>query len=564
MGTTQFAFAGHNRPADLGHHPSVIEALNAAFALIREAVPGETRLLTGLASGADELAVEAWRQAGLGPIHAIFPFLDDPHGARVGPDGLVHSATWLDGQAAETNGRNPHLKQTRLVVETAHMLVVVWTGERARGAGGTADAVRCALELGLPVFWIKPAEADVLRLIRSEKLPFDFDFADFQEALEAGSLAHVEIATLDNLRDVLRVSTLAVDEDDRRHDEALEDAPRWPRLDALLHRTLWRTYGVFRRWMGGKVTGIPAAPPVPADLAGQPGFALLTEAYQRADHRANRLAAVHRSEQIFLVLAMITAAFVGTVWVIWPEFKITGVAIELWLALAALWVWSSAAGSRQHERWGEERRMAEHMRLERAGWALGVSLLGARQRNEQELSEVRPDILFEAGLPEGRFDADRVQRWGAWAMSELVDGQRYYHRATSVRDKRIAHRLHVLENSSFVLLLVSLAGYLVLYWSLKAAHIYTPKLATGLVVMIGTVVPAMAAAVMALEAKLEFDDQSARSTGIANRLDALAGKLGAAPSFEDLQGAARTAMRWHLAEASKWGEGIERRRLYRP
>ena len=76
--TLQVAFAGHNRALDLGRRPPVLEGLFAAFNLINAASSGPARLLTGLASGADELAAAAWRQAGLGPIHAVFPFLHDP------------------------------------------------------------------------------------------------------------------------------------------------------------------------------------------------------------------------------------------------------------------------------------------------------------------------------------------------------------------------------------------------------------------------------------------------------------------------------------------------------
>jgi hypothetical protein len=118
----QVAFAGHNRPHDLGRHKPVIEGLDAAFALLKQAGVHEARLLTGLATGADELAVAAWKRSGLGPIHAVFPFLDEP-GDIVGPGKLAETATWLDGAAAQAQGRNPHLKQTRMIVETADLVI---------------------------------------------------------------------------------------------------------------------------------------------------------------------------------------------------------------------------------------------------------------------------------------------------------------------------------------------------------------------------------------------------------------------------------------------------------
>lgn len=562
MATIQLAFAGHNRAHDLGQHKTVIEGLDAAFDLIGRAGVEQARLLTGLASGADELAAAAWRRAKLGPTHAIFPFLHDPESPEIGEGALAQSATWLDGESTEKAGRNPHLKQTRLVVETADLLVVVWTGERARGAGGTADAVRCALEMGLAVLWIKPADSPILRLIRPEKLPFDFDFHEFQESLASGLLDHVETATTDNLRAVLGFDEWTDDDD---ADEPAPPGGMWVRIDNWLHTWLWKTYGAFRKFVGGAVAGLPPGPAVPADLAEQPGFALLTMAYAEADQHANRLAAVHRSEQILLVMAMVTAAVVGSSPAVWPELKLTAVAVELTLGLAALLVWSTAAKARQHERWGEERRLAEMIRLERAGWALGVSLLGTRRRATTDNGTAfGREILRNAGLPQGRFDMQRVAAWGAWAMSELVDGQAAYHQATSVRDNRIAHRIHLVENGAFVALLAILTSYLVLNLGLDAVNAHLPHWVSGVVTMASTIVPAVAAATMALEAKLEFKEQSERSQRISRELESLRTRLGPEPSFDSLQGAARLAMRLHLAEASQWGEGVGRRRLFRP
>src|SRR3569623_1479781 len=69
------------------------------------------------------------------------------------PEKVGNAVTRLDGLAAEAEGRNPHLQQTRMIVEASDIVVVVWTGAAAKGAGGTADAVLYALELARPVLW---------------------------------------------------------------------------------------------------------------------------------------------------------------------------------------------------------------------------------------------------------------------------------------------------------------------------------------------------------------------------------------------------------------------------
>lgn len=564
MTTYQFAFAGHNRPDDLGHVKQVSEGLDAAFDLLKRAGVDQARLLSGLAAGADDLATAAWRRAKLGPIHAVLPFLEDAVDSPIGAEGVVQSATWLDGRSTEVGGRSAHLKQARLIVERADLLVVVWTGARARGAGGTADAVRCALEMGLAVLWVSPSEPGQLRLIRPEKLPFDFDFHEFQEGLEAGCFSHVELAKAENLRAVLNLDAAPAprDEGDDGVDLTNEAGGK---VDNWLHGWLWKTYGTFRRIAGGRVSGIVAGLPIPPDLSAQPGFHLLNSAYLKADHSANRLAAVHRSQQILLVLMMVTAAIVASAPALWPNLKVATASIELLLSLMALWVWSRAARARQNERWSEERHLAERLRLERAGWALGVSLLSARARTDaRNDGELARDVLRDAGLPHGKFDSARVTRWGAWAMSELVAGQAAYHRATSIRDGKIAHRIHRAENMSFVLLLVILSTFLLLKLAMDVMGAELPHWVSAIVTMAGTVIPSVAAATMALEAKLEFKEQSERSERIAERLDDLAIRLGPEPSFDNLQSAARAAMQWHMAQENHWREGAGRRRLFRP
>jgi hypothetical protein len=147
-------------------------------------------------------------------------------------------------------------------------------------------------------------------------------------------------------------------------------------------------------------------------------------------------------------------------------------------------------------------------------------------------------------------------------MNELVQGQAAYHRAISTRDARIAHRIHLLEDGSFLVLFIVFGLYVALH-SLSIGE-NLPGWVTGVVAMTGAVVPALGAASLALEAKLEFQEQSSRSQRIAETLDGLATRLGPEPSFDALQDVARAAVRLHLAESSHWQEGTARRRLFRP
>ena len=109
----QVAFAGHNRPDDLGDTASLERDLREAFRLIAAAGVGKARLLTGYARGADRLAANLWQASGLGPIHVVEPFL-------AGIDETDHQApfalnTRLDGVAIEAVGQTGVLDMVNLI-----------------------------------------------------------------------------------------------------------------------------------------------------------------------------------------------------------------------------------------------------------------------------------------------------------------------------------------------------------------------------------------------------------------------------------------------------------------
>jgi hypothetical protein len=400
-----------------------------------------------------------------------------------------------------------------------------------------------------------------VRLIQPEPLPIDFHFLEFLEALAKPDPLHVIEPTPDALHAALGMGHGGKDEDEEEEDEGKAKGRHL--FDHILHRYAWRTYALFRRFVGGPVHA-PQTPDVetPASLKAQPGFTALTRAYHRWDRVANRLSAVHRSEQLLLVMAMIAAAVVGSAWAIWPEFKLTAVWIEMVLSVGALLVWASASDTQQHERWSQARFLAEQLRLARAGWALGLSIDCADPNAPPSRLREEREVRRAAGLPTGDFDAARVQDWGQWAMHELIQGQVAYHHGSGLRDGHIAHRIHKLEDASFICLFAVFALYLSVHFT-PVGH-QLPGWTAGVVSLVGTTMPAIGASTMALDAKLEFQEQSHRSRAIAHTLEALAHSLGGRPSFDNMRHAARVAMRLHIAEANHWREGSNRRRLFRP
>ena len=546
FGFAQIAFAGHSRPEDLADPAQIATRLHEVWTVLQAAGLQRARLLCGYADGSDQIAVSTWRETGLGPIQLVAPHLDDLEKL---PVDLRADATLLDGTATRARRLSPHLAQSRWIIGATDLLVVVWDGKAPRGSGGTADTVRLALQHGVPVLWIHP-DMPFTRLIRPQHLLEDCGFGELIELL-AGDAAPIVVAATP---DVVRATLVELDLQPDDGAEVPEPGPplklAWP----------WRSYATFRRWLGGKPTPpSPHAPP--ADLLAQPGFKRLTDARSDAAREAQRLGAMHRSKQVILLAIAIAMATAGSAGAMWPELKLILVSVELSLAISAYLVWRSSERGNHHVLWGEARKAAEDLRLERVAWVLGVSTTPHKPLSNNADAARRARRL--AGLPSGPFDADRVSVWGAWVVQELLTGQAGYHRDQARINARISHRLHQAENVSFAVLLLVLALYLVVAIAFSGADGHAPKWLSGLVFMVGAIVPAIGAACLALEATLSIDDQARRSAILARQMQDLGRDLGDSWSLEDLQSAARAAIRLQRAQEDHWSDEAGRRRLFR-
>jgi hypothetical protein len=548
------AFAGHIRSEDLGSPAAAAGQIREALGLL------DTRrgvLLVGLAEGADALALAAWSDLGLGEVHAVLPYLETAPPADLA--AIVSRVTWLDGAAAEAAGRNAHLAQTRWLLEDADLLVVAWTGEEARGAGGTADAVRVALQRGMPVMWIKPGDRGPPRIISPAALETDFGFLELVEQLRRETPPLVIPAEAADLAALLGVASVAAEP---------APPPTRPALlglwERLLDRTVWRTFAVYRRWIGGRPEAGHVPTPLPESLNAQPGFQLLTHAYEAYDARATRLAAVHRSQQVFQALMMILAVAVGASPAVLPGIKIYAVIGELVLALVTFLVWASAVRSERGRRWGEARRAAEQLHLERAAWALGLSTRDDRRFvTGGAAARLACAWRRRAGAPDGPFDRTRVAAWGGWALDDLLYGQIAYHRIQGHLNHRLSHRGHTIENAVFWFLVLLLTAFAAAYGFAHHRHEHLPHWFGGLVLLAGAVTPAFGAASLALDASLAFSDQARRSDVLRRGLEAVADGLDPGAPLETLQRAARAAIRLRVSQEESWSDEAAHRHVVR-
>ena len=334
--------------------------------------------------------------------------------------------------------------------------------------------------------------------------------------------------------------------------------------EGFLDRTVWRTFAAYQKVVGGQRGLARPRLPVPNDLLEQPAFQALTATYEATDARANRLSAVHRSQQVFQASVMILAVAIGSAPAVWPATKIYAVSCELFLALVTFLVWLSAVRSERTRRWGEARRMAEQLRMERAAWAVGLSTRDDRRFTPTgQAAQLALAWRRRVGGPSGRYDQARVHAWGGWALEELIYGQLVYHRVNGHMNHRLAHRGHSIENIVFWLLVIVLTTYVGMFAVAHRLHGEVPHWLGGVVILTGAITPAFGAASLALDAALAFSEQGRRSDGMCRRLAQLAENIEPSPSLEAIQRAARAAIRLQVSQEDNWSDDTAHRHVVR-
>jgi hypothetical protein len=585
--------------------------------------PGETanprlELLVGYAEGADRIACRLWRGGGHGGLHAVFPFADagNPdavawtHGpdatdprfrvALAAPDGLAEpfdAVTILNGGAALTERppRDAHLEQTRWVLRWADLAVVAWNGRPAAGTGGTADTVAQALRKELPVLWIDTeSEGMPVRMLTAERLWLDGQFSELVDALadpqrrETLAPGVTAEALVDLLLPIFRPPSAPVATEDgagHPHDDD-ETAPRRDYagpdpLSALPEgagvvrrvRRYWlRLLAAFlaRSWAGFYRS---LARPAPAGgAATAPGQAvqphpLIAAAFAQADMRANFYGDLHRALQALLLAAAVLAVGLGTLPAVFPRAKFGLVLGELVVVLSCYRLWKLAFVASNHQRWSDMRRLAERLRALAATWPLGFDVGDDRALPPATWTEWQARAVRRAaGPPTGLMSVPRL-RAAARAASQgdvgIVAAQAGYNLRTQARMSRLHHMIHLTEQSALYVLFGVLVGFLVFYLSMPE-HVHGERwfvVIGGLVLMTSAVIPTIAAACLAIDAKLGIEENARRAGRLAAQFAALDEAMTASESPADAQEYLRDAAHLLLADIDSWRDAAVRRRI---
>jgi hypothetical protein len=601
-------FTGHRSVPDLPVAQRVLEqaleVVGEAFDLLlkdkylAEAYDGtpRLRLMIGEAPGADRLAASIWRADAMGEVHAIYPFKDpageaawtdrpekDDTETRVFPLPEFGPWTGIDSAGLGLTSQQAHAEVGRWIVRHCDLLIGWWDGEPSRGAGGTHDTMEHALDRGMPVIWLQPGEAE-LRLIDphiSRRRHGDASEAMMGLGEIAGSLTAERLAAL--LHPSFAPPGLPHTHDPEvraRVDYADVDPLRIRRppagwVQALFNHTLWRSFRLFEHVVGGaRLAAGGASPSPPPGLIDQPGFLRLRAASSEAGARANSLSAIHRSEQLLLIVLAILAVFFGALPALLTAtsdssdaLHAASSAVEFGLGGLAIIIAFTARRAHRHRRWSDSRRLAERLRGASATWTIGLDVADQHLDPPQTWTEWRARaVLRAAGPRRGWLTKERFERTAAWCVSQLIDGQIAYHERQHRVAERIEGRIRLAENWSFGVLMVMLALFVGAYFSEKMFHIPPPPAwVAGLVTLVSAVSPAVGAGCLALDATNGFGEIALHSARLKlefeHRRDQLA--KGGGDEYHHVQAVIRSAAQLLRDENDAWRDSLLRRRIVR-
>jgi hypothetical protein len=498
------------------------------------------RIISPLAEGADRLVADEGIKLGF-ELQCPLPFRKDEYEldfrtaeSRKHFHNSLKLATAileLDGSRKSAQTENIAYERVgRTVLRNSDVLIAIWNGEHAEGKGGTAQIVREAVQLGIPVIWIRAKSP------HSSSLLFAGDSEKYLElSLE------VLPTVLDGLlgfRSVGAPETLGGKYADLRKNYFREKRHTWTlgiffRLFSKLTLGSWpwplnvliREYEKQTKeewseaWKGS--SGVPAQ----VQYQVEEGF---LHHYAWADKLADHYANIFRSS--FLVnylLAACAVLFALRAYFDDPTRLQFWIGMELGSIVFIIVLTRLGRMQRWHERWIDYRLLAEKLRQMRFLFLIGRSSIAGpsvgRESND-EPGKTWVNWHFEAvtraaGMLQADFDREYLAAYRNLLTGYELPSQIEYHAKTFLKFHKIDRRLHWLGTSLFF-------GTLVVC----VAHLVDRKdFMHGALVQLAAVLPAFGAALHGIGSQGDFHKIAQRSGRVNQRLGAIMAQLKDAP-----------------------------------
>lgn len=437
------------------------------------------RLLTGLAEGADEMALRlrppSWELCAILPFSAeryVQDFAPDRTGDGQGREAEFRASLAQCSRVLELpgeDGTQAYARAGEILVRQSDLLIAIWDGQAAAGPGGTGAVVRAALDRNVPVLWISSIDEQPVRVLRRGAVTRTPDgpeppaeIPSLVNAALAPPAAPPERAALSLFfGERWRGSTMAV---------AFEWLRRSPRV------WTWRLPLRLRGFPGqeadlrafeARLHAVSTAHPTP-----------LPSRIALADNLATYFAHAYRSAYISTYVLSVVALALALIEIlpIGPTdptarlpFKAVLSVCELVLVATVIGIVVRGRRAAWHRRWLDYRALAERLRHLRFLTAIGDA--DPRQQSADSLGEASDWVTWyvratarQIGPPAGILDA-QAQRTLLEAVVALeIEPQIAYHRSNCDALQALDHGLHRLGLAAFFLsgamLVLSVATYL--------------------------------------------------------------------------------------------------------
>lgn len=527
------------------------------------------RAVSPLAEGADRLFAEEALRLGY-QLTCVTPFAqaeferDFDGGASFETGSLARFRNILDRADAvgglirfELDGtrerdREAYEAAGRVVLNQSDLLIVVWDGGAAAGAGGTVDTLRDAISFSVPALWIDSRAPNGWRLLRNKAELDCLALAEPCAGEQPGDDKAVDAARLaEAMASVVRAELglpltgypPAPDSDTLSHLQDFLAEPK-PRLNLAFAWKMFRDLMDRGRLASPRirvpqfVDQIRADWPIATDEGAPPGAAVswindaLRAHYAWSDKLADHYADAHRSGFIWSSLLAAGAVFTALLPMaghFTPRGALATALAETVILVFMVGLPTLARRRRWHQRWLEYRVQAELIRELR----ILVPLGGGRPlpRTSTHLASYgdparswmywRVRALARAtGLPDVRATPDYIASQRAELLAFVGDdgrcgggsrGQMGFHHLNCERMERIHHRLHRL---ALILFGITVAAVGV-NWAARVALPQQSDRLTDWLILVSACFPALGAALATINNQGEFARLQRRSHAMA-------------------------------------------------
>lgn len=338
------------------------------------------RLVSPLAEGSDRLAAEAALISGYA-LYSPLPFTKQEYEKDFPASAdefqrLLSQSTVLELDGARELATDGYREVGRFVVRNCDLLIAVWDGATERGPGGTAEIVRFAANLKVPVWWIRPSGSAPPSFVQGSFALQTARLGNSSGSADAELVDYIsKLVTPPRVGDVEhvgafnRVAHLLV----RAAGKDVSPLSDFLSETGLKKRSIWQTYSKAISSLISRAVKAQRPSAAPQSASSEPSWWL--QYFKPADQLSEGYGDRYRSSYVLIAIFASIAVATPAVGNVLPDhFELLAGLVEA-IALASIaGLVIASYFYRWHERWISYRLLAELLRKQATLWTIGRSL----------------------------------------------------------------------------------------------------------------------------------------------------------------------------------------------